>query len=129
METPRAIKRVPITLDKDRTMLIDWNAMYVIEEKISARRGTVWVSMQDLGDVTKLSIADMRTVIWGALVHEEESLTEKQVGAMVHMGNSGYVCDKLAEAMNQEDEKDPTVETGPSDQAKNGSDPLDGAAG
>lgn len=128
MGTPRAVKRVPITLDKERTMLIDWNAMYVIEEKISARRGSVWISMQDLGDVTKLSIADMRTVIWGALVHEDEGLTEKQVGAMVHMGNSSYVCDKLSEAFDQEDEKDPDEPTGP-DAAKNGSDPLDVVAG
>ncbi len=128
MGTPRAVKRVPITLDKDRTMLIDWNAMFVIEEKISARRGSVWVSMQDLGDVTKLSIADMRTVIWGALVHEDESLTERQVGAMVHMGNSGYVCDKLAEAFDQEDEDEAGEAIGPKAE-KNGSDPLDGAAG
>ncbi len=129
MGTPRAIKRVSITLDKDRTMLIDWNAMYVIEEKISARRGSAWISMQDLGDVTKLSIADMRTVIWGALVHEDESLTERQVGAMVHMGNSSYVCDKLAEAFDQDDEDKPTGEVIVPDAEKNGSDPLDVAGG
>lgn len=126
MGTPKAIKRVPVDLDKPRTMVIDWNAMYLIEETISARRGGAWISLQDLGDMTKLSIADMRTVIWGALIHEDEGLTEKQVGAMIHMGNSAYVCDKLAEAMAGDDE-DKTEEV-PAAHG-NGTDPLDAAGG
>ena len=77
MATPNAAKRVPVELDKERTMVIDWNAMFEIEQRLTTRRGGgVWVSMQDLGDVSKLSIADMRTVIWGSLIHEDEALTE-----------------------------------------------------
>ena len=129
MATPRAIKRVPITLDKERTMLLDWNAMYVIEESISARRGGIWISMQDLGDVTKLSIADMRTVIWGALVHEDSNLTERDVGAMVHMGNTAYVCEKLSEAFGSDDEGTPAEASKESNPIKNGSDPLGETAG
>lgn len=126
MATPKPVKRVPIELDKGRTMLLDWNAMYVIEERLTARRGGVWVSLSDLQDVTKLSIADMRTVIWGALVHEDESLTEHDVGKMVHMGNSAYVCEKLADAFSQEDEKDP-AEDPPT--TGDGKDPLAGTVG
>jgi hypothetical protein len=110
-------------------MVIDWNAMFEIEQRLTQRRGGgVWVSMQDLGDVSKLSIADMRTVIWGSLIHEDEALTEKQVGAMVHGGNQGYVCDKLAEAM-AGDEEATEETTGRPTAQKNGSDPLGGDAG
>lgn len=126
MATPKPIKRVPIELDKPRTMLIDWNAMFMIEEAITKRKGGAWISLQDLGDVKMLSIADMRTIIWGSLIHEDEALTEKQVGAMVHPQNSGYVCDKLAELLSgdEDDEEEKPASSGGS--AKNGSDPLEG---
>ncbi len=105
-------------------MLLDWNAMFEIEEKLTARRGGAWVSLSDLQDVTKLSIADMRTVIWGALIHEDAGLSEHDVGKMVHMGNSAYVCERLAEAFNQGDEQDPAE-----GQTGNGKDPLAETAG
>ncbi len=127
MDTPNLIKRVPVMLDRQRTMMIDWNAMYLIEEKLTERRGGAWVSMQDLQDITSLSVADMRTVIWAALIHEDEKLTEKQVGAMVHMGNMKYVCDRLAQAMAGDDQAEGQTTEGGAE--RNGSDPLEKAGG
>ncbi len=118
---PRPIKKVAVLLDKERNMLLDWNALYLIEERLTQRRNSKeWVSFQQLGDITKLSIADMRTVIWGALVHEDEKLTEKQVGSMVHSGNQDYVCEKLAEAFDQSGDDDEQASSG----KENGADPL-----
>ncbi len=99
MAEPKPLITVKLNLDKERTMLVDWSAMYCIEEAITKRRGGPWVSLQDLGDLAKVSIADMRTLVWGSLIHEDPKLTEDQVGKMIHMGNSEYVCEKLAEVM------------------------------
>jgi len=101
MSESKPIDVIAVTLDKERHLRMDWNAMYKAEEALTKRRGGAWVSMQSLGDITRLSIADMRSVIWAALSHEDESLTESQVGAMIHMGNMDYVCEKLAESMDQ----------------------------
>lgn len=129
MAEARPLKRVAIQLDKERCMMFDWNAMYLIEERITARRGGGWVSMQILGDLTKLSIADMRTVIWGSLVHEDEGLTEKDVGKMIHMGNTAYVCEKMAEAMDQGEDASADDSSEKVKPSQNGKDPLEGAAG
>lgn len=126
MVEARPILKVPILLDRQRNMLIDWNAMYLIEEKITIRRGGAWISMQALGDISKLSIADMRTVIWGSLVHEDEALTEKDVGKMIHGGNQEYVSEKLAEAFNTDS---PAEGEAQSKNPTNGTDPLAGATG
>jgi hypothetical protein len=123
---PRAVKKVSLVLDKERYMLIDWNAMYLVEERLTQRRNSKeWVSWQTLGDVTKLSIADMRTVIWAALIHEDNALKEHDVGSFVHSGNMDYVCEKLAEAFNQSGDEDEKEEG----KKENGADPLEEAGG
>ena len=106
MAEPKPLITVKVNLDKERIMLVDWSAMYSIEEAITKRRGGPWVSLQDLGDLSKVSIADMRTLVWGSLIHEDPKLTEGQVGKWVHMGNAEYVCEKLAEAMGADDKEE-----------------------
>jgi len=96
---PKPFLSVKVTLDRERSMLVDWNAMYKIEEAITQRRGGPWVSMQSLGDISKLAIADMRSVVWGSLLYEDPAITEDLVGRVVHMGNMEYVCERLAIAM------------------------------
>lgn len=74
--------------------------------------------MKELEDISKLSIADMRSVVWGALLHEDDKLTEDQVGSFVHMGNMEYVCEQLALAMGGGDEGVETAPATPSDNGK-----------
>jgi hypothetical protein len=70
---PRAIK---LTLDKERTLMFDLNAFAELEEKYG--------SVDDaLAAIDKGSMKAIRTMLWAGLVHEDETLTERQVGAML----------------------------------------------
>lgn len=93
------VKEIPIELDKQRHMRMDWNAMYLAEESISKRSPGKWVSIQSFTDLTKVSVADIRSLIWASLVHEDKDLTEWDVGRMIHAGNQEYVCECLVKAM------------------------------
>ncbi len=41
-----------------------------------------------------------RSLLWAALLHEDEALTERQVGGMVTMENISTVLDELTTALN-----------------------------
>lgn len=79
-----------IMLDKERTIMFDLNALIEVEESLG-------FSLAELGD--KISIKVMRTLLTAGLRHEDESLTERQVGAMITMKNMKEVQEALAIAM------------------------------
>lgn len=81
---------VPITLDKERTLNYTLNSLIDIEEKLG-------VPMEEMGDI-KMSIKNVRVLLWAGLTHEDEKLTERQVGAMVNLTNLGAVQEKVTEA-------------------------------
>ena len=70
-----------ITLDKERTLRMDLNALSDFESMTgkSIMRGGL--------DFENLGIADVRALLWACLVQEDESLTVRDVGAMLHVGN------------------------------------------
>ena len=82
--------RCPIELDKTRHLLFSLNAMDEIIDKLGG--------LDKLGEGT----SDIKTLRWmltllineGAELEEEE-LTEKQVGRLIHAGNLSYVKDCL----------------------------------
>ncbi|HEF5065822.1 hypothetical protein [Bacillus paramobilis] len=79
-----------LTLDKERTLLFDLNALADVEDKLG-------MSMTEIGE--KMSIKVMRTLLTAGLSHEDPELTERQVGAMITMDNIKTVQDALSIAM------------------------------
>ncbi len=85
---------VPITLDKPRTLRFDLNAFAELEEKF----GSMDAAFQAM---KKGSLKAARALLWAGLLHEDETLTEKGVGAMVGLQNIGGIMEIIADAMNR----------------------------
>ncbi|ERI10891.1 hypothetical protein [Aneurinibacillus aneurinilyticus] len=88
------VKRIPIVLDKERHLVFDLNAFCELEEKF----GSTSAAFEVLQDG---SMKGIRTMLWAGLVHEDESLTEKEVGKLVSFSNIQVLADKITEAMSE----------------------------
>lgn len=77
---------------KTRKLRLDFNALALIEERTGK-------TISDMGDWKSLSAKHMRSMIWAALVHEDESITEKQVGSWLSLQTFPAVIQKFSEAM------------------------------
>ena len=94
---PRISRPVPITLDKARTLVLDFNAFVAIEDVTgdSALSGAFWRGA---------NAKKVRAALWGALLHEnDKSLTLTRVGDLIseHFTTSDEfngLIDKLIEA-------------------------------
>lgn len=75
---------------KERTMILDLNAMATYEE----------VTGKSLfnADMKSIGAKELRALLWACLIHEDESLTLKQVGAWITGDNMGEVAQKLSAA-------------------------------
>lgn len=73
-------KAFPIELDRPRTMVFDLNAFCELEERYGTQENMV-KTLQAGGFRT------VRTFLWAGLIHEDENLTEKQVGKLIGMHN------------------------------------------
>lgn len=82
---------VGITLDKERNLLLDLNAMASFEEATG-------ISLMSGIDTKNLGMKDYRALIWVCLIHEDEKLTIKQVGKMIHAGNLSEISTAIAKA-------------------------------
>lgn len=88
---------VPIMLDKKRHLLLDLNAMVVFQEET----GNNLFDSEVADRLSKsLSPRDLRALLWSCLIHEDESLTLKQVGSWLHSGNMEDIAGKLLIAWN-----------------------------
>lgn len=85
-------KGVKINLDKERNLIYDMNALSEIEDRYE----TIDNAFKNL---SKGSIKATRFLLWCGLISEDETLTERQVGAMITIGELEGVATKLAEAM------------------------------
>ena len=81
---------IKIMLDKERTLKLDLNAMVAFEEAIGR-------SLFDFGKGEKLDARCLRALLWACLLHEDETLTEKQVGAWISTDNMAAIDAKLEE--------------------------------
>lgn len=81
---------IKIVLDKERTIKFDLNALVEVEDKL----GFALTELED-----KFSIKTLRTLLHAGLVHEDESLTEKEVGGMIGFDNLPEVQEALTAAM------------------------------
>lgn len=82
---------VEIKLDKPRRLRYTLNSLALIEE----RYGDVQKAIESL-QAGKLSV--IRTILWAGLVHEDETLTENQVGDLVEISDLQQVTEKINQA-------------------------------
>lgn len=81
---------VEIKLDKKRTLRFTLNALAEMEDKMG-------VPLSKMSEV-EMGIKTVRTMLWAGLIHEDEDLTEREVGNMVDFENLEYIQTKVAEA-------------------------------
>ncbi len=88
----KAKPEVKITLDRERTIRFDLNAMASFEEATGKNilNGTFSGS--------GMSARDIRAMLWACLLHEDSTLTLEQVGALITVENMTDVAARLTEA-------------------------------
>ena len=82
---------VSITLDKERHLLMNLNAMVAFEEATGKN------IMQGI-DANSMTAKDFRALLWACLLHEDESLKIEDVGKMIHTGNMNELTEKMLQA-------------------------------
>jgi hypothetical protein len=70
---------VEVKLDKKRNLHYDMNALAEIEDALG-------VQLSELADV-KMTIKNIRAILWAGLIHEDPELTPQSVGALVDLEN------------------------------------------
>lgn len=86
------IKTVPIMLDKERHLKFDLNAFAELEEAY----GNIEEALKAM---EKGSIKALRAVLWAGLIHEDENLTQKDVGALIGLTDLEDLAKSLSTAM------------------------------
>lgn len=84
-------KTISITLDRERNLRLDLNAMAEFEE-------VTGISLFTIGD--KLQEARyLRALLYASLKSAGEKMTIEEVGAEITMDNMGYIGEKIQELM------------------------------
>jgi Phage tail tube protein, GTA-gp10 len=78
---------------KEVSLRYDLNALVELEEKMG-------VPLSEMGEM-KITIRNVRAMLWAGLIHENEELTEKEVGGLVDMQNMEEVQVAISEAFNK----------------------------
>jgi hypothetical protein len=84
---PSVVKSVPITLDRERHLRLDLNAIVEFEQAAG-------ISIIKI-DFTALPMAHLRALLWACLLGEDPALTQQQVGEMIHVGNMAEMSEAL----------------------------------
>lgn len=106
------MKKVPVTLGgRTRTLYYDVNAMIDLGEALQLNLLTPegWREfmgeevVRDLDGKKEFvpatpSFQKVRAIVWAGLRHEDESLTLRQVGAMLDVANLGHITEAYQEA-------------------------------
>lgn len=90
--TSPLVPTAKLNLDgKDRALRMDLNALTDFESMTgkSIMRG-------GLTDIANLEMNDVRALLWACLVQEDESITIRDVGRWIHIGNIGELTETLA---------------------------------
>jgi len=83
---------IPINLDKLRHLRFDINAMAVFEEITGLNLLKPSVQKQLADDI---SVSQFRAFLYACLVHEDETLTLKQVGGFINNANMQEIAEKI----------------------------------
>lgn len=85
-------KSISVMLDTERHLKFDLNAFACLEELY----GSIPEALQAL---EKGSIKAVRALLWAGLLHEDENLTERQVGSFVGMENLQSISESINAAL------------------------------
>jgi regulator of replication initiation timing len=85
----RALVEIELN-DKMRKIRYTLNSLAELEDKLG-------VSLDELNTL-KMGIKQLRAFLWAGLIHEDENLTEKEVGEWVDLDNMTYINEKVTEA-------------------------------
>jgi hypothetical protein len=86
------VKKIPVMLDKERHLVFDLNAFCELEDKYGGQK-------EALEALNSGSFKAIRAFLWAGLLHEDENITEKQVGSWITMDNISEISDRITEAM------------------------------
>lgn len=81
---------VKIMLDREREIRYDLNALVALEEKYGGLKELMTV---------KANLKNIRFLLWAGLIHEDPSLTEGQVGAMVEPSCLNEISEAVSRAL------------------------------
>jgi hypothetical protein len=81
---------VKIELDKVRNLRYTMNSLAEIEDALG-------VPLSEMGNI-KMTIKNVRVILWAGLIHEDKELTIEEVGDFVDLTNFEEVQTKVAEA-------------------------------
>lgn len=90
--TSPLVPQAKITIEgKEYKMRLDLNALSDFENMTgkSIMRG-------GLTDIANLDLSDVRGLLWACMVQEDESLTIREVGRMIHIGNITELTETIA---------------------------------
>jgi len=87
-------KLIPIQLDKERHLKFDLNAFAALED-VYGDINAAFEAMQ------RGSVKAIRAMLWAGLIHEDETLTIQQVGAMVDLNNLNEIMNVLTKAISE----------------------------
>jgi hypothetical protein len=79
--------KIIINLDKPREMVFDLNAMAAYED--ATGKSAFAIS-------ENINAGSIRALLWATLMHEDDTLTIKDVGKMIHPGNMQEISEKIA---------------------------------
>lgn len=88
MSLPRV--KVPLRLDRDRTLVLSFNALCRAEEVT----GINFL----MGEITFSSLRVMRALVWAGLIEEDPTLTLEQVGNMIEDVGADQVATAIINA-------------------------------
>ena len=86
---PRPVPMVTITLDRERSLRLDLNAIVEFEEAAGKR-------LAEIGNHP--TPRDIRILLWACLLDEDPDLTIRDVGRMVHPGSIQDITDAIGVA-------------------------------
>lgn len=86
------IRPIPIVLDKPRTIVFDLNSFAELEEKY----GDIQEVMDNMASG---SIKALRLLLWAGLIHEQETLTPKDVGRLITFGDVPALTEMIEMAL------------------------------
>lgn len=97
---------VPITLDRDRTLILDWNAFAEFEGEDGKPWDWYIQQLGKLGDLPEdeqflkgieiVGVRPMRALLWAGLLHSEPRMTLKQAGKLMEFAPGSSMIEKRA---------------------------------
>lgn len=88
---PKLVPSVKVTLDKERCLRLDLNAMVSYEQASGE-------SITTFGG-EKPTALQIRALLWASLLHDDGDLRIEDVGAMVHAANLSEIATALGEVL------------------------------